>query len=106
MKSYIPAATAKASPPSGQNKPNTTSLNETPDKARDLRNAKKSSDSNSREDISEKSEELKGPNDLNSDILVPPITPSNPGDSNQTPNKPPLQFESRLLRASSQIMEL
>jgi len=104
MKSYIPAATAKASPSSGQNKP-ATSLGEIPNKARDLVIGKKLSNSNSREDISEKSEELKGPNDLNSDILVPPITPSNPGDSNQTPNKPPQQFESRLLRASSQMMD-
>jgi len=40
---------------------------------------------------SDKSEESKGPKNLNSELLIPPLNPSNPSEAYQTPNKPKMQ---------------
>lgn len=42
---------------------------------------------------SDKSEEFKGPKDLISEVLIPPLYPSNPSETYQTPNKPRMQFD-------------
>ena len=95
MKATAPASIQKASPSSGQVEISLGSLEK---KANEIilgQSERKRSQRGSYEDVvnSDKSEEFKGPQDLISEVLIPPLNPSNPSETYQTPNKPRSQFE-------------